>query len=72
MINFIDYYISYRKVDKSINNKRKCKTPFLKWYIKGCTNKSDNIKIVNYLLGFSTAKLNNNQMMKCKNCVIMN
>ena len=32
----------------TINNKRVCKTPFKKWYIKGYTNKSDNVNI-NYV-----------------------
>jgi hypothetical protein len=67
---FISCYVTYNKIDQTINNKRKCKTPFLKWYIKGYTNKSDNVKIVNHLLGFSKEKLNKNLAMKCKNSII--
>ena len=36
---FKDYNKIYPLIN---NNKRICKTPFKKWYIKGYTNKSDN------------------------------
>lgn len=64
-------YIKYYKIDKSINNKRICKTPFKKWYIKGYTNKSDSVKIVNYILGISKKILNKNLMIKLKNSTII-
>jgi len=69
--NIANQYIKYYKIDKLINNKRVCKTPFKKWYIKGYTNKSDSIKIVNYILGFSETKLNKNLMIKLKNSKII-
>lgn len=68
---FADNYIKYYKIDKTINNKRICKTPFKKWYIKGYTNKSDSIKIVNYILGFSKEILNKNLMIKLRNSNII-
>ena len=37
--NVANQYIKYNKIDPTINNKRICKTPFKKWYIKGYTHK---------------------------------
>ena len=48
------------------------KTPFKKWYIKGYTNKSDNLKIVNFILGFSDKKLNKNLIVKMNISTIVN
>jgi hypothetical protein len=70
--NIANQYIKYYKIDPTINNKRVCKTPFKKWYIKGYTNKSDNVKIVNFILGFSTKKLNKNLIVKLNNSTIVN
>lgn len=69
--NVANQYIKYYKIDPTINNKRICKTPFKKWYIKGYTNKSDNVKIVNFILGFSTKKLNKNLIVKLNNSTIV-
>jgi hypothetical protein len=69
--NVANQYIKYNKIDPTINNKRTCKTPFKKWYIKGYTNKSDNVKIVNFILGFSDKKLNKNLMVKLNNSTII-
>ena len=63
-LNVAKQYIKYYKIDKSINNKRTCITPFKKWYVKGYTNKSDSIKIVNSILGFIENVLNKNLMIK--------
>jgi len=35
--NVANQYIKYYKIDPTINNKRICKTPFKKWYVKGYT-----------------------------------
>jgi hypothetical protein len=70
--NVANRYIKYYKIDPTIHNKRICKTPFKKWYIKGYTNKSDNVKIVNFILGFSTKKLNKNLIVKLNNSIIVN
>lgn len=67
---FIKCHFACNKVDTSINNKRICKTPFKKWYVKGYTNKSDIVKIVDLILGFTKNNLNKNLMMKYKNCII--
>lgn len=67
---FIKCYFACNKVDTTINNKRICKTPFKKWYVKGYTNKSDIVRIVDLILGFTKNNLNKNLMMKYKNCVI--
>jgi hypothetical protein len=67
-----DTYIKYNKIDPLINNKRVCKTPFKKWYIKGYTNKSDSRKIVNFMLGFTKKQLNKNLIVKLNNSSIIN
>lgn len=69
--NVADQYVKYYKIDPTISNKRICKTPFKKWYIKGYTNKSDNVKIVNCILGFSTEELNKNLIVKLNNSTIV-
>ena len=71
-IKIANIYIKYNKIDPLINNKRICKTPFKKWYIKGYTNKSDSNKIVNFILGFSTTELNKNLNIKLKKSSIIN
>jgi hypothetical protein len=52
------------------NNNRVCKTPFLKWYIKGYTNKSDKVKILHKLLNIET-KLNKNLKFSVKRYLIL-
>ena len=69
--NIANQYIKYNKTDPTISNKRICKTPFKKWYIKGYTNKSDSRKLVNYMLGFTTNKLNKNLNIKFNNSTII-
>jgi hypothetical protein len=61
--NNFDIFIVINKVDPNISNKRICKTPFKKWYIKGYSHKSDLRKIVNFILGF-TNKINDNLKSK--------
>ena len=68
----VNTYVKYNKIDPLINNKRVYKTPFKKWYIKGYTNKSDSRKIVNFILGFTTIKLNKNLIVKLNNSTIIN
>jgi hypothetical protein len=62
-------YIKYKKVDTKLKNKRICKTPFKKWYIKGYTNKSDFTKIVSFILGF-TPSINKNLKTLSKSITI--
>ncbi len=70
LVNTFDIFIKYLKIDTSLQNKRICKTPFKKWYIKGYTYKTDMYKIVNFILGF-TDKINKNIKMKSKNITII-
>ena len=37
--NVANIYTKYNKIDPTLNNKRVCKTPLAKWYVKGYTNK---------------------------------
>ena len=61
--NNFDIFIVINKSDPTLYNKRICKTPFKKWYIKGYTHKSDMIKIVYYMLKFKD-KINDNLKSK--------
>jgi hypothetical protein len=61
--NNLDIFIVINKSDPTIYNKRICKTPFKKWYIKGYTHKSDMIKIVYYMLKFKD-EINDNLKSK--------
>jgi hypothetical protein len=68
--NTLDSFIKYSKIDTSIQNKRICKTPFKKWYIKGYCHKTDINMMVNYKLGFID-KINKNLKMKSNNITII-
>jgi hypothetical protein len=63
-------YVHLYKADPTLNNKRICKTPFKKWYIKGYTNKTDLVKIVEYILKFRN-KINDNLKSKSKAMTII-
>lgn len=63
--NELDMNVQLSKVDPTINNKRICKTPFKKWYIKGYINKTDLVKMLEYKLTFRD-KINNNLKSKSK------
>jgi hypothetical protein len=68
--NTLDSFIKYSKIDTSIQNKRICKTPFKKWYIKGYCHKTDIHMMINYKLGFID-KINKNLKMKSNNITII-
>lgn len=68
--NEFNMYVQIQKRDPTINNKHVCKTPFKKWYIKGYTEKSDFVKIIYFMLGF-TIKINDNLKTKSNNIVII-
>jgi hypothetical protein len=70
----INTHLSITIIDKTINNKIVCKTPFYKWYIKV----NDMTKIILNLLGFENEiksnlkiKINKNLKMKSKNIKIL-
>ena len=70
----INTHLSITIIDKTINNKKVCKTPFYKWYIKG----NDMTKNILNLLGFeneiksnSKKEINQNLKMKSKNIKIL-
>jgi hypothetical protein len=65
-----EIFIKYLKTPKGISNKRTCKTPFKKWYIKGYTNKTDSYRMINYIFGFID-EVNINVKTKSKNVTII-
>ena len=68
--NTFEPFMKYNKIDTTIKNKRICKTPFKKWYIKGYVNKSDYTKIIDFILGFSI-KINYNLKTLSKSITII-
>ena len=64
-------YVSYSKVILGLSNIRIAITPFLKWYVKGYTNKSDIYKILEALINKDPSNLNKNLKMKYKNIEII-
>jgi len=60
--DILELYILNVKTEMNIYKKRRSKTPFTKWYIKGYYNKSDFNKIADYILGFTK---NINKNLKC-------
>jgi hypothetical protein len=63
------YYKCYMDITfsvKNANNPRVSKIPFTKWYVKGYTNTSDIVKIIDALQKNDLSKLNKNLKMRAK------
>ena len=59
------------KLIQQLTIKEYVKHHLKKWYIKEYTHKSDNVKIVNFILGFSDKKLNKNLIVKLNKSTIV-
>lgn len=67
--NLCCYYKCYMDITfsvKNANNPRVSKIPFTKWYVKGYTNTSDIVKIIDALQKNDLSKLNKNLKMRAK------
>ena len=65
-----DAYVFYNKIELGLHKERKSKTPFLKWYVKGHSNRSLLCKFIEAFLKKDTEKLNKNNRVLYKNCII--
>ena len=64
--NISDNFVKYSYILQGSNKERKAKTPFLKWYVKGHSNRSLLCKIIEAKLTNNTLKLNDNHMVHPK------
>ena len=63
-------FVSYSLIKTGVIKERKAKTPFLKWYVKGHSNRSLLYKIIEAKLNNDTSKLNKNHLVLYKICSI--
>lgn len=63
-------FVKYSLNKTGINKERKAKTPFLKWYVKGHSNRSLLYKFIEAKLTNNTSKLNKNHLVLYKICTI--
>ena len=63
-------FVSYSLIKSGIFKERKAITPFLKWYVKGHSNRSLLYKIIEAKLNNDTSKLNKNHLVLYKICSI--
>ena len=63
-------YVSYSYVKLGEHKERKAKTPFLKWYVKGHSNRSLLCKLVEAYLNDNLSKLNKNHKVLYNLCTI--
>ena len=68
--NISDNFVKYSYILQGSNKERKAKTPFLKWYVKGHSNRSLLCKIIEAKLTNNTLKLNDNHMVLFNICTI--
>ena len=62
-----DNFVKYSYILQGIKKERKAKTPFLKWYVKGHSNRSLLCKIIEAKLTNNTSKLNDNHIVLFNN-----
>ena len=64
-------YTNYQTVLLNLHNKeRKSKTPFLKWYVNGHSNRSLLCKFIEAFITKNTDKLNKNHKVLYNTCII--
>lgn len=66
--NVCQSYVSYSYVKLGIHKERKSKTPFLKWYVKGHSNRSLLYKLLEAHLTNDQSKLNKNHKVLLNTC----
>lgn len=69
--NNIKKYIQIRKYEKDRSYPRICKTPYLKWHLKGYSDKSEITKILRAILNNTVDDLNDNLKSKSKHVKIL-
>lgn len=68
--NISQNFIKYSYILTGIKKERRAKTPFLKWYVKGHSNRSLLCKIIEAKLKNNTSKLNDNHMVLFNICTL--
>ena len=68
--NISDNFVKFAYILPGQKKKRRAKTPFLKWYVKGHSNRSLLCKIIEAKLTNNTSKLNDNHMVLFNICTI--
>jgi hypothetical protein len=68
--NVCNIYVKYHISELGKYKERKAKTPFLKWYVKGHSNRSLLCKFIEAFILKNEDKLNKNHKMLFKNCNI--
>jgi hypothetical protein len=68
--NICDNFVKYSYVLQGQKKERKSKTPFMKWYVKGHSNRSLLCKIIEAKLTNNTSKLNDNHKVLFNICTI--
>ena len=63
-------YVKYSVTELGLLKERKAKTPFLKWYVKGHSNRSLLYKFIEAFLLKNDKKLNKNHKVLFKTCKI--
>lgn len=70
IINICNTYVHYSAVKLGDYKERKAKTPFLKWYVKGHSNRSLYNKLLEAYLTDNDSKLNKNHKVLYNLCTI--
>lgn len=68
--NICNNYIKYSLRELGLVKERKAKTPFLKWYVKGHSNRSLLCKIIQAKITNDISKLNDNHIVLYNICTI--
>lgn len=68
--NICELYVKYSVTELGLLKERKAKTPFLKWYVKGHSNRSLLYKFIEAFLLKNDKKLNKNHKVLFKTCKI--
>jgi Tfp pilus assembly protein PilW len=69
-INICNNYVKYSLRELGLSKERKAKTPFLKWYVKGHSNRSLLCKIIEAMLTGDLSKLNDNHKVLFNICTV--
>lgn len=67
--NICKSYVSYSYIKLGEHKERKSKTPFLKWYVKGHSNRSLLYKLLEAHLSNDQSKLNKNHKVLLNTCI---
>jgi len=70
LINFCDCHVKYKYIKLGEHKERKLKMPFLKWYVKGHSNRSLMYKFIEVLIFNNIEILNKNTKVLYKICKI--